>query len=60
METLGDILGIFYGLSRAAIETAAYGRIHDLAACGFKPAEIVERMEPPKRKKEQAHDRVEV
>ncbi len=53
VETLGDILGIFYGLSRAAVETAAYGRIHDLAACGLTPAEIVKSMEPPKKKKKE-------
>ena len=48
VETVGDICAVFYGLSRKAVECAAYGRIQYLAARGYSPAEIIERMEVKK------------
>jgi hypothetical protein len=51
VETVGDVLGVFYGLSRGAVETAALNRIQNLAAMGYSPVEIIGRMEPPKQKR---------
>jgi hypothetical protein len=46
-----DVTGIFNGLSRAAIELAAYHRINELIRCGMTPREILKIMEPERRKK---------
>jgi len=46
VETYGDIYGIFCGLSKKAIESAAFWRIEWLASAGCSPTEIIERMEP--------------
>jgi hypothetical protein len=51
VETVGDIVGIFYGLSRKAVEMAAFRDIQRLASLGFTPAEIVERMSVKSEKK---------
>ena len=45
VETVGDVLGVFYGLSRKAVEKAAFAMIQELAARGCTPAEIINRME---------------
>lgn len=52
VETYADVIGLFYGLSRRAIEKAAYGRIFELAALGNTPVQIFELLEPPKKSKE--------
>lgn len=39
-----DLLGIYYGLSRRAIEQAVYHRIVELAGLGYSPRAIVEQM----------------
>jgi hypothetical protein len=36
---------VFYGLSRKAVDNAAYREIQTLAAMGYTPIEIVKRME---------------
>ena len=41
---LDDLLGIYYGLSRRAIEQAVYHRIGELAGLGYSPRAIVEQM----------------
>jgi hypothetical protein len=46
VETFDDICGIYYGLSRRAVELAAYDKIHRLAALGYSPLEIIKVMEP--------------
>jgi hypothetical protein len=51
VETVEDILGVFYGLSRGAVVNAAFYRIQSLAATGYSPVEIIGRMEPPKQKR---------
>lgn len=48
VKTIGDVCAVFFGLSRRAIESAAYRRIQELAAYGFTPVEIIERMEGKK------------
>jgi hypothetical protein len=48
VETWGDVCSVFFGLSRKAVEMAAYGRIQTLAALGYAPLEIVKRMEGTK------------
>jgi hypothetical protein len=50
VETVGDLCGIFFGLSRHAVENAAYRRIQELASIGLSPEKIIERMEPSKGK----------
>jgi hypothetical protein len=45
-ETYGDLYGIFCGLSKKAIVSAACWRIEWLASAGCSPTEIIERMEP--------------
>jgi hypothetical protein len=45
VETPRDIISVFFGLSRKAVENAAYMKIHTLAAMGYTPLEIVRRME---------------
>jgi hypothetical protein len=57
VETYGDIIGIFNGLSRNAIDLAAYHRIAELARFRKTPLEIIEIMEPKKpSRKENAND----
>jgi hypothetical protein len=51
VETVGDVLGVFYGLSRNAVVNAALYRIQGLAAMGLTPVEIIGRMEPKKQKR---------
>ena len=41
---LDDLLGIYYGLSRRAIEQAVYHQIGELAGLGYSPRAIVEQM----------------
>ena len=48
VETVGDVVGVFFGLSRKAVEAAAYGEILRLARLGFSPVEIVKYMCPKK------------
>jgi hypothetical protein len=45
VENGDDVCGIFMGLSRKAIELAAYDKIFRLARLGYSPSEIVRRME---------------
>jgi hypothetical protein len=52
VATYEDVIGIFNGLSRAAIELAAYHRINELIRYGMTPREILKIMEPERRKKE--------
>jgi hypothetical protein len=52
VETSADLIGLFYGLSRRAIEQAAYARILQLAALGKTPVQIVDLLDPPKKSKE--------
>ncbi len=52
VETYMDIYNIFCGLSRKAINSAAYKEIHALARSGFGPSAIVELMEGKKGSKE--------
>jgi methylase of polypeptide subunit release factors len=48
VENAQDILGVFYGLSRKAIERAACYTIIYYARFGYTPKEIMERMEDKK------------
>ena len=50
VQTVGDVCGIFYGLSKRAIEGAAFHRIEMLAGMGYSPAKIIELMEPKRNK----------
>jgi hypothetical protein len=50
VETYGDVIGVFYGLSRKAVELAAYDKIQMLASLGYSAAEIAERMEGKNKK----------
>jgi hypothetical protein len=50
VETLGDVYGLFCGLSKRAMEVAAISRIESLARMGYNPAKIMELMEPKKEK----------
>jgi hypothetical protein len=45
VENGDDVCGVFMGLSRKAIELAAYDKIFRLARLGCSPLEIVKRME---------------
>jgi L-alanine-DL-glutamate epimerase-like enolase superfamily enzyme len=45
VENMKDICAVFYGLSRKAVEIAAFGRIRHLAALSYSPQEIINRME---------------
>jgi hypothetical protein len=56
IETYGDIFGIFYGLSKRAIEVAALNRIEVLAGMGYSPARIIGVMEVKKEKKNEKID----
>jgi hypothetical protein len=49
VETFGDIYGVFCGLSKRAIEASAFHEIQKLAALGYGPEMIIERMEPVKK-----------
>lgn len=44
IEDIDDLLWIYYGLSRRAIERAIYHRIGELAELGYSPRAIVEQM----------------
>jgi hypothetical protein len=48
VETYGDIIAIFNGLSRKAKDSAVLGRIYSLAKLGESPTEIMKTMEPKK------------
>lgn len=52
LETTEDVCNLFIGLSPKAIRTAAIARIIDLSTLGFSPKEILEKLEPPKKKQE--------
>jgi hypothetical protein len=45
VETLRDVSCIFFGLSRKAVENAAYREIMFHSRCGDTVKEIIERME---------------
>ena len=45
VETYGDVVGIFFGLSRKAVERAAFNEIIRLAHFGFSPDKIAKYME---------------
>jgi hypothetical protein len=45
VETLKDMVSVFYGLSRNAIELSAYREIQMYMRCGCSPVEIIKRME---------------
>jgi hypothetical protein len=45
VETYRDVFGVFFGLSRKAIEVAALSEIIRLAHFGFSPDKIVKCME---------------
>jgi len=45
-ETYGDVITIFYGLSKKAKDMAVFDRIFALARIGKQPSEIIEIMEP--------------
>jgi hypothetical protein len=51
VETYEDVFGIFDGLSRRAIELAAYHRIEELARSRRTARQIIEIMEQKKRRK---------
>jgi alkylated DNA nucleotide flippase Atl1 len=51
VETYSDIFGLFAGLTRKAIEIAAYEKIRRLASLGYDPKEILKLMNPEKTKK---------
>jgi hypothetical protein len=46
VETAFDVIGVFHGLSRRAVEAAAIEKIMRLAGLMFTPEQIVKYMEP--------------